>query len=126
MPIDEKELKRDLKVDCFNLKEEWETQPNLYSKWGIRLSRATEKLSLLKRKLAKRIISKGSISDAALTRKIDINKEVISLQRDVDDYKQAIGGVWQKKASLEHEQQLLIGGFFSEPKQKKERRSGHR
>ena len=119
MKIDLKQLKKDLSIDEFNLQEEWSKQPNLFMDYASKAAKYRLKRDNLKRKLSKKILNKkGEMSEAALTRLVDKEPEVLELRYQRDMYKYATQALEMKKKALEHEQQLLIGGFFSEPKEK--------
>lgn len=119
MEINLKQLEKDLQINEYNLQEEWSKQPNLFMDYASKASKYRELRDNLKRKLSKKILKeKGEMSEAALNRLVDREPKILKLRYQRDQYKYATQAFEMKKKALEHEQQLLIGGFFSEPKEK--------
>jgi len=118
--MNKKELQVEIKVDTYNLQEEWARQPVLFLKYSLKMSKLIHQKDLLRSELASKVIKKGEkISEAALNREVDGNEELIDLQYEINMYKNAVAAFEHKKKALEYEAQLLIGGFFSEPSNKK-------
>lgn len=119
-PIDLKQLDKDLEVDEFNLQKEWQRQPQLFMDYAAESAKYRKARDNAKRKLSKKILKKkGEMSEAALNRMVDRDPEILELRYQRDIYKYAVQAFEQKKRSLEHEQELLIKGFFAEPREKK-------
>lgn len=118
--IDLKQLRKDLEVDEHNLQFEWVNQPNLFMSYAIELSKFIKKRDLKRKELSESITKEEEkISEAKLNRLLEADEEIIELSYQVHQHKYAIQAFEMKKKSLEHEQGLLIGGFFSEPVRKK-------
>jgi hypothetical protein len=113
----EKEIQKDLKINIYNLKEEWARQPTLFMDYASKAAKYRDKRDNLKRKIAHKVLKeKGEMSESALNRIVDKNKEVLKLRYLRDIYKLATQAFEQRKKALEHEQELLIKGFFADPK----------
>jgi|2_EtaG_2_1085320.scaffolds.fasta_scaffold13196_4 hypothetical protein len=122
MEINTKELKKDLKINENNLQGEWSKQAGLYMHYGEGASLFKKLRDDKKRKLFKKFVEENKekpLSESALTRMVDKNAEVIEFQYQLDMYRNAVWSFEQKKKALESETQLLIGGFFAEPKNKR-------
>lgn len=122
--FDEKQCFKDLEVDEYNLQEEWLKQPSLFLEYSLKLSSLIKKKSLLRKKIIDNVVKNpesfgiSKLSEASIERVLSIDVEMISMTYEVDRSSAAVKSFYQRKESLEHEQQLLIGGFYSEPKEK--------
>ncbi len=119
--LDMSQLEKDLAIDEYDLQSEWTKQPILFMQYASKASKYRLKRDDAKRKLSKKILKEKEgekLSEAALNRMVDRDPEILELRQLRDDYKYAAQALEMKKKALEHLQQLLIGGFFSEPKEK--------
>jgi hypothetical protein len=79
--IDLKQLKRDLKIDIYNLQEEWANQPNRFMDYASKAAKFRELRDELKRKISKKILKKkGEMSEAALNRLVDRHPKILKLR----------------------------------------------
>lgn len=118
MEINPEQLETDLRIDEYNLQEEWARQTNMFMDYASKAAKIKRVRDLLKRKLVRKFLKGEKMSDAALGRKIDGHPDVIELQYQRDLSKYAVQAFEMRKKSLEHLQQLFFGGFFAEPKEK--------
>jgi hypothetical protein len=121
MALNQKQLNRDLKIDEYNLQNEWTKQPTLFMDYAVHASNYRLKRDDAKRKLSNKILKEKEgekFSEAALNRLVDRDPEILELRNQRDLFKYAAQALEMKKKALEHLQQLLIGGFFAEPKEK--------
>ena len=122
--FDEKECFKNLEVDEYNLQEEWLKQPSLFLEYSLKLSSLIKKKSLLRKEIIDNVVRNpesfgiSKISEASIERVLSIDEKMIALTYEMDCTSAAVKSFYQRKESLEHEQQLLQGGFFSEPKEK--------
>ncbi len=122
--FDEKQCFKDLEIDEYNLQEEWLKQPSLFLEYSLRLSSLIKKKSLLRKTIIDDVVKNpesfgiSKISEASIERVLSIDDKMISMTYEVDCTSAAVKSFYQRKESLEHEQQLLQNGFFSEPKEK--------
>lgn len=119
------EAKKELKINKYDLAEEWANQPNLFMKYSLKMSNLINKKELLRSSLTTEIIlnpdkhGMAKLTETGVGRVLDTNEELIAIQLQINLYKGAVSAFEHKKKALEYECQLLIGGFFSEPKEKK-------
>lgn len=117
--IDHKQLRADLKIDEYNLQNEWLNQSNLFMSYASKAAKSRQIRDILKKELAKKFLKKkGKLSEAALTRMIEAHPDVIDAQYQRDMYKYAVQAFEMRKKALEHLQELFLGGFFSDPTDK--------
>lgn len=118
--MDIKKLREELNINEYDLQEEWRKQPVLFMDYSTKLSRLIHERDEYRSQLAGNIINKGEkISEAAMTRTLENDEGMIDFQLQINLYKNAVQSFEHKKKALEYEAQLLMGGFFSEPKEKK-------
>lgn len=123
--INLKQLEKDLKIDEYNLQEEWTNQPNLFMDYASQSAKWREARDKAKRKLSKKVLKqKGDMSESALNRIVDRNPKILKLRYQRDIHKYAVQAFEQRKKSLEHLQELLVKGFFADPKEKKLKKKG--
>ena len=120
-----KELKEEVRVNENDLQGEWSKQATLFLKYSLKMSRLIHDRDTYRREVANKIlVSTDKISEAALTRMLDSDAKIIDFQLQINQHKNAVQSFEHKKKALEYETQLLIGGFFAEPKEKKPIKKG--
>lgn len=126
MGFDRLQCHKDLRINENDLQSEWLKQAQLFFDYASQMSILSKKRNELSAKLADDIktnpekfgIPAGKVSEAALERSIQSNIEIIELNYQIDLYSNAVKAFEHKKRALEYECQLLMGGFFAEPKEK--------
>jgi|TARA_Y100000034_G_C6889533_1_gene408978 hypothetical protein len=131
-----KTLKDEIKVNENDLQGEWAKQATLFLKYSLKMSKLIHERDNRRRELANSLLNgvenfrlKGEkLSEAALKRMLDSDEDIIEMQYQIDTHKNAVQAFEHKKKALEYETQLLIGGFFAEPKEKKpiKRKGGYK
>lgn len=138
-------LQQHLKVDKFNLDEEWENQPLRYMYYAEQhVAKARElldKKNFLNVKTAEiemRIrtgtddigvkVTEGSVKAALENNSelYDIKKGIATLKEEVDILSSVVTAFEHRKKALEHEGSLLINGFYAVPDMKRTANDGQR
>ena len=122
------QAKKDLSIDDYNLQKEWTRQANLYVEYSTKMSSLIKKQDTYRADLANKIsatpskygLEKGAkgISETAIKRVIDNDKGHIDLDFQVALHSNVVKAMEHKKKALEWKCQLLLGGFYADPKQK--------
>lgn len=124
----EKELKKDLRIDEHDIQREWNMQPTLFMKYASIFSKAIRDKDKITAYMTEQITAfpekhgLDKVSEAGIQRVLNTQEQIIEANFQVNFYKNALQAFEHRKKALEYECQLMLGGFFAEPKEKPIRR----